>query len=499
MLPRLGKTSWNHRILILGGAILFGALPAVARAAERKLEAIVIAPSSVSMIPGRTQSLTATGVYSDDTTVDLTASVLWRARDSRIATVDAGGTVTAVASGRTEISATLEAARLTSRKTARIVVPELDALGVEPAVSGLRVGHRIPLKAIGTYEDGTTGVDLTSQVLWSSKKRSVVQIERDESGQPFAVGVAKGETNVVAKDPESGLSSSSTTGKIAVVGTLLGVTVAPDTRIARVGERVRFKAVGTFEKGMTADVSSDVAWTTSDQAIGTIDEQGRATGVALGSTRVTATDRETGIPSSASAADGRLDVAGDMTSLQVKPTPLSMALGTRIALKASALFTGVAKSVNATTKVEWRSSDSTKVAVDRVGMASCLAAGTVAISARDPLSGLTSTQTGGDAMVRCGIPVVGLRVTPDTLTLRVGKSKKVKAYLVYADDSRDDVTKRVSWSTSDPLVATVDLEEPNIGRVNSQAPGQATISVEDPVTGLGSPGPGGASLTVTVQ
>jgi hypothetical protein len=47
----------------------------------------------------------------------------------------------------------------------------------------------------------------------------------------------------------------------------------------------------------------------------------------------------------------------------------------------------------------------------------------------DPLTGLESTATGGDALVRCGVPLLGLQVAPSTLTLRVGKRKKVKAWL----------------------------------------------------------------------
>src|SRR5581483_3845406 len=390
-------------IAVLGAAAL---ARDAAAASQRKLVDIQISPALASVIPGRTQAFTATGVYSDNTTADLTGQVTWAVRDPRVATIDATGLATAVGSGRTDISASVASARVAARHAARLEVAELDSMVVDPVSANVRVGGSVVLKAIGTYDNGTTGIDITPQVQWASKKKSVVQIGTNADGAVVAIGVAAGQTNVEARDPETGVRSESTTGRMNVVGTLVSIEVTPDDRIIRVGERVRYKATGTFEKGYTTDVSTDVDWSTGNAAVATADAEGRVTGAGIGSTSVVATDRDTGISSTDSGADGRVEVVGDLTSLTVRPTPLSLALGARTNMKAQAIFQGVTKAVNVTTKVEWRTTDPAKVSVTRTGVATCLSAGSVMLSVRDPFSGLTSTTTGGDALVRCGVPVV---------------------------------------------------------------------------------------------
>jgi uncharacterized protein YjdB len=483
--------------LAVCAATLLGTTP-VHASSTRKLVDIAIDPLTVSLIPGRTQAFHATGIYSDKTTADLTAAVVWSTRDDSVATIDATGLATAIAEGRTEVRAVEPTTRVSARTAAKIEVPELDSLTVEPATANLRIDGHLALKALGTYADGTTGVDLTDKVQWTSKKTTVVKIDTDATGKPIAVGVAVGKTQVIARDADTGIKSDSATGLITVVGDPLSIAVSPASRVLRVGERSRFKATATFAGGLTSDVSFDVTWSTGNPAVATIDVEGRATGVALGSTAVSATDPTSGVSSTASAADGQVIVVGPMQSLEIKPTSAALALGASLNLKASAHFADYDKSVNVTTKVEWTSTDPSKVSVDRLGVARCLSVGSVMISARDALSGVTSTASGKDALVRCGIPVVGVQVQPATLTVKVGKSKKVKAFLVYADNSKDEITKTVKWTSTNLAVATIDREEPNIGRVNGQASGTTTIVADDPATGLSSTGSGGVSCAVTV-
>lgn len=51
----------------------------------------------------------------------------------------------------------------------------------------------------------------------------------------------------------------------------------------------QFTATATVDGGATVDVSSDVAWSSSDTGVATIDGAGLATGVAVGTTTITAT------------------------------------------------------------------------------------------------------------------------------------------------------------------------------------------------------------------
>ena len=55
-----------------------------------------------------------------------------------------------------------------------------------------------------------------------------------------------------------------------------------------IGGALEFTATSTYADGSTADITSQVTWASSDTTIATIDSRGVATGVAAGSTDITA-------------------------------------------------------------------------------------------------------------------------------------------------------------------------------------------------------------------
>ncbi len=75
-----------------------------------RLVSIVVTPSNPSIAIGTTEQFTATGTYSDNTTQNITASIIWSSSAPSVATVSnvAGsiGSATSVAVGKTEITAT---------------------------------------------------------------------------------------------------------------------------------------------------------------------------------------------------------------------------------------------------------------------------------------------------------------------------------------------------------------------------------------------------------
>ena len=70
------------------------------------LVSIAVTPASSTLAPGATQQLTVTGTYSDSSTANLTAGSTFVSASPGVATVSAGGLVTAVAVGSTTITAT---------------------------------------------------------------------------------------------------------------------------------------------------------------------------------------------------------------------------------------------------------------------------------------------------------------------------------------------------------------------------------------------------------
>src|SRR5882672_6911612 len=69
------------------------------------LDSVVVTPADSSMQVGTTLNLVATGKYSDGTTRDLSAAASWTSSATQVATVGAGGAITAIADGTATIMA----------------------------------------------------------------------------------------------------------------------------------------------------------------------------------------------------------------------------------------------------------------------------------------------------------------------------------------------------------------------------------------------------------
>src|SRR3977135_1565477 len=71
------------------------------------LSSIQVSGASTSLNSGTSQQMTATGVYSNNSTQNLTSTATWASSDTNVATVTTGGMVTAKAHGTCTITATV--------------------------------------------------------------------------------------------------------------------------------------------------------------------------------------------------------------------------------------------------------------------------------------------------------------------------------------------------------------------------------------------------------
>ncbi|HXY73700.1 MAG TPA: Ig-like domain-containing protein, partial [Dehalococcoidales bacterium] len=66
------------------------------------------------------------------------------------------------------------------------------------------------------------------------------------------------------------------------------IAISPLSANIKEGTTQQFTAIGTYNDGSTADITKQVTWISSDTSIASISNIGLATGVALGSTHITA-------------------------------------------------------------------------------------------------------------------------------------------------------------------------------------------------------------------
>jgi trimeric autotransporter adhesin len=135
-------------------------------------------------------------------------------------------------------------------------------------------------------------------------------------------------------------------------------------------------------------------------------------------------------------------------SVQVTPTAPSVARGTSVALKATALCAD-RTSRDVTAVAEWRSSDPSIVLVDpATGVATGLREGTVAVTA------VVAARTGTQTLTVTSARLVSIEVSPGG-SAAVGMKVRYSATGRFSDDSTQDLTRQVAWASSDPETAVV--------------------------------------------
>src|SRR6266699_1214736 len=228
------------------------------------LSSIAVTPTNPSIANGTTRQFTATGTYSDFTTQDLTTQVTWSSSSTAVSTIsNAGGSqglATSVAAGTTTITATLGG--VSGSTTLTVTAAILSTITVTPTTPSIANGTTWQFTATGTYSDSTTQ-DLTTQVTWSSSNTAFATI--DSAG--LATSVAAGGPITITATL-GGVSGSTTLTVTAA--TLSTIDVTPtDPSIAN-GTKQQFTATGTYSDSTTQDLTTQVAWSSSNTAVATI-------------------------------------------------------------------------------------------------------------------------------------------------------------------------------------------------------------------------------------
>ena len=136
------------------------------------LDSIQISPTNSKVILPATQQFTATGIYSDNHTQDLTSTATWSSSDPNVATIGSStGLATAVGPGTTTISATFNAVTGSTSLT----VVALTSIAISPSDPNVVFGSKLQLIATGIYSDGGTR-DFTGTAAWSSTNTGVATV-----------------------------------------------------------------------------------------------------------------------------------------------------------------------------------------------------------------------------------------------------------------------------------------------------------------------------------
>lgn len=373
----------------------------------------------------------------------------------------------------------------------------LVSLNVIPGSQGIALGTSQQFTAIATYSDSTTA-DVTGSVTWSSSSTAVATVSNSAGSIGKATAVAVGAATITAT---SGTVSDSATLTVTAA-TLTALTVTPAAPTLAMGLSHQFIATGTFSDNSTQDLTDRVLWTSTAPAVATMSNQsgsqGVATAVAPGTSTITASSG--GITGSATLTV----VPATLVSITVAPANPSIALGSSQQFTATGTYSDTTTQ-DLTASVTWSSSPSSVAlignATSSAGKATSLTTGSATITATmnttQPIAG---TISGSATLTVSAATVVSLAVSPQAPTVTAGNTQQFGATATFSDNSTQDVTSLVTWSSSSTAVATISNASGAAGIATTLTAGvttiTATLPVTQPVAGSLS---SSASLTVTGQ
>ena len=157
------------------------------------------------------------------------------------------------------------------------------SIEVTPTVPSAAQGTSRPLAATGLFS-GSTTLDLTAAVTWSSSDELVATVSNGPGSRGLATAVAPGTATLTAT--YAGVSGS--TLLTVTAAALVSLDITPTTPSIARGTTRQFLATGSFSDGSTQDLTSTAVWSSSSDPVATV-TQGLATGVSPGLVIVTAT------------------------------------------------------------------------------------------------------------------------------------------------------------------------------------------------------------------
>ena len=244
-------------------------------------------------------------------------TIEWTSSDESVATVDETGTVTAVAAGEANVTASVKDADIAASTHIKVVVtptgvaaPEsidlvtngentkdLDAKLVPADATDVKLAYESSDESVATVDETgkVTAVangecTITTYVVADAKdadasELSAVAVEAADS-EEVDDSVATMPEDLAAMDSAFGVVPENLKAetKVTVTTNVEGITLDKTEGVLTVGNTVTVTATVTPDTATNASVT----WTSSDEAIATVDSEGKITAVAPGTATITA-------------------------------------------------------------------------------------------------------------------------------------------------------------------------------------------------------------------
>jgi len=403
---------------------------------------VTVSPATLNLDVGASATLTATVRDASGAPIP-GKSVSWLSSNPAVVTVNPAGTVTALAEGTTQITASVDGVSGSATITVHTLV---GSVVVSPAAAALPVGGTVQLTAVPQSNTGTPLPD--RPVTWSTSSPVIATVSA--TGLVTAQGIGSA---TISASSEGKTGTATITVSVVPVASVL---VAPSSPTLLAGSSVQLTATARDSAGNPLSGRS-ITWTSGNAAIAIVSTVGLVTAVAPGQAVVTAT-------SEGKSGSATITVVVPVASVVVAPASSTVLAGSSVQLSATARDS--AGNPLAGRSITWTSGNPAIAIVSTAGLVTAVAPGQAVVTA-------TSEGKSGSATITVVVaPVATVEVVPSAAELFLGEAFQFTA--VVRNAAGDPLTGRtVTWTSKTPAVATV--TSPG-GRVTAVAIGTTTIT-----------------------
>lgn len=404
------------------------------------VSSVSVNPETASIAAGTTLSIEAT-VFPGNAT---NKKVTWASSNPKVASINQNGVVNTLSPGEVRLIATTQDGNHTDE--ALITVTEASDVNI-PVRRIYVTPQHVTLEEgkIGKLNYEITPSNATNQsAVWSSSNESIALVDQNGVVTALKTGTAK----IIARSLDGNKQSDATL--TVIKGTnesipVTGIEVAPQSTKVVAGNSL----ILTY--AITPKNASNLAvkWSSSDDTIATVNQNGIVTGITLGDAVISVTTEDGSFTASVNLEVIKMPaIKNPVQGVYVTPQKLTFEVGQTVVLRAKV------RPLNATDQnVIWTSSDERIATVDVNGMVTALKTGVVEIEAVTEDGGHRSDATltiipGNGKLVA----VSGIELNPAFVILEKGMTRGLN----YIISPLNATNKNVVWSSENEELATVD-------------------------------------------
>lgn len=282
---------------------------------------------------------------------------------------------------------------------------------------------------IGEEKTVKATVNTDDTLEWKSDKPTVVTVDNSGKLKAIATGTANITISVKGTDVKS-------TIKVTVNLPLPTKVIISGAGNIVVGETLQLTS--SVEPALA---SQNVEWTSADEKIATVDQNGKVTGLKAGSVKIRAT--------TVAAISSFTPIIGEVTISIVDPDPTGIVItgAESLLINATADYTATVAPSLANQGVTWTTNDATIATIDENGKLTAVKAGTVKV--------IATSKVKATIMNELTVTIV----LPDATSVEISGNDEVlvsESIQFSATITPLLADQKVTWATSDATIATID-------------------------------------------